>query len=377
MQKYLVLLIYFLFFSCKDHQPSKTFKVFNEVDSLKITNIIQYNHQSLSYLPNKVLAIDSNIRNKQVLGWRIESYSSMPTEICILSRGLIDFDVTFYVLDANKNLLETKRIYWGMPANIREENSYLPIKWTFIDSHQRLEILVVIEKSLRQNAKFSFEINTSKVETDFFWMKVIDSILTAFLIVNIGFSGWLFKNDRRIGNILKFYFCYNLFILLFFFFRYFLSYLNDFDLPMVINYSVNIFSHLAYFCYYYFGLYFIDKNYKPTKIEKILIVVSFLTFLYPSISFLQITLTIRIIIVLIFLANLYRNVFLHRTKKQTKIFFLISLPLFLFGGMNAIYGVMSNDFNLKYSLELSKISILVESIMLFGGLISRNRTIQN
>jgi hypothetical protein len=45
----------------------------------------------------------------------------------------------------------------------------------------------------------------------------------------------------------------------------------------------------------------------------------------------------------------------------------------LLGGINGIYGVLYTDANLKFSLEFSKISIIAESVMLFGGVIARNK----
>lgn len=374
MKNVLCIFICFSFFSCTQFKPLKTFKVFSEVDSLSVISTSIYNEQDFFLLPKKVLAADTKLKNKKVIGWTMENIRNTPSEILIISRTLNDFDLTFHVFDSNRNLVETKRIYWGMLANDREENSYLPIKSVFIDAHERLEIIVVIEKSFRQVIKPIFEISSSDNKTEFVFRKTIDSILTAFLIANLVFSVWLFRHNHQLKNVIGYYLLYNLFILLFFFFRYFLSYFNNFNVPVIVNYAVSIFSNLAYFSYYYFGLYFIDTNYKTTKTEKVLLAISLLSFLIPTISFHQITLTIRTIIVFIFLANLYRFVFYHRKNKQSQVFFFISLPLLILGGVNTIYGILFTDFYLKYALEFSKISIIAESVMLFGGLIVRSRT---
>jgi hypothetical protein len=373
MKKNLLFLFIFLSLLFNSFGQSLRLKVFNKVTSLSLSDVKVIDKNKKELLPEKLFTADSNLTDKTVLGWKIENTLSTPTEALIISRTLSDFDLTFYVFDSSRNLLETKRIYWGMPSDEREENSYLPIKSIFIDAHKRLEVFVVIENSFRQVVKPIFEINSQGIRTEFLLRKIIDAILTAFLITNLIFSVWLFKKNQVLKDVLKFYFLYNLFILLFFFLRYFLSYFNSYHLPIIINYMVNICSYLAYFCYYFFGMTFINTKNKATNTEKILLSVTLLTFLNPSISFNQTTLIIRTIIVFLFLANLYRLVFLYRKHKQTKIFFFISLPLLLLGGFNGIYGILYTDAHLKFNLELSKISIIAESVMLFGGLITRNR----
>ncbi len=373
MKKNLLFLFIFLSLLFNSFGQSLRLKVFNKVTSLSLSDVKVIDKNKKELLPEKLFTADSNLTEKTVLRWKIENTLSTPIEALIISRTLSDFDLTFYVFDSSRNLLETKRIYWGMPSDEREENSYLPIKSIFIDAHKRLEVFVVIENSFRQVVKPIFEINSQGIRTEFLLRKIIDAILTAFLITNLIFSVWLFKKNQVLKNVLKFYFLYNLFILLFFFLRYFLSYFNSYHLPIIVNYMVNICSYLAYFCYYFFGMTFIDTKNKATNTEKILLSVTLLTFLNPSISFNQTTLIIRTIIVFLFLANLYRLVFLYRKHKQTKIFFFISLPLLLLGGFNGVYGILYTDAHLQFNLELSKISIIAESVMLFGGVITRNR----
>lgn len=373
MKNFLFFFFVFLFLLFNSSGQSLRLKVFNKETSLSVSDVKVIDKNKKELLPEKLFTADSNLTEKTVLRWKIENTLSTPIEALIISRTLSDFDLTFYVFDSSRNLLETKRIYWGMPSDEREENSYLPIKSIFIDAHNRLEVFVVIENSFRQVVKPIFEINSQGIRTEFLLRKIIDAILTAFLITNLIFSVWLFKKNQVLKDVLKFYFLYNLFILLFFFLRYFLSYFNSYHLPIIVNYMVNICSYLAYFCYYFFGMTFIDTKNKATNTEKILLSVTLLTFLNPSISFNQTTLIIRTIIVFLFLANLYRLVFLYRKHKQTKIFFFISLPLLLLGGFNGIYGILYTDAHLKFNLELSKISIIAESVMLFGGLITRNR----
>ncbi len=156
-------------------------KVFNSGDSLAVSTFDSSVYKEI----NKIIDKLPNHSNEFVrLNWTIQNLSSTPRKINIISRTLYDHNLYFYVFDNNNVLKESKNIYWGMPNVDREADTYIPVKYVFLDANESVNLAVSVKKAYRSNFKLFFDVSTRDLATEINFRKLIDALFTAILLLN-------------------------------------------------------------------------------------------------------------------------------------------------------------------------------------------------
>lgn len=352
---------------------TKNLKIFNGSDSLEISY-----RDSLSFkeIYKNIKETTHNSTDKIWIQWSVKNLSNKPTNVQVISRTLYDYNLTYYVFDSINTLKEKKNIYWGMPYDQREVNTYIPIKSIFFDSQETLNIVVSIKKALRSNHKLHFEITTKKTDSEVTIRKFIDAIFSAILLLNIiSLLYFIFKYKTE-NKLWSYYFFYNILALIAFSLRYFSAYFSPIEIPEIFNLIVEYFMFGAAFCYFCFGLQFIEYDkvhfLKMQQFAFCLISICLISLMPTKLAFHPIIIFIRFTLLIVLLVKFYHILYLSRHKVYSKIFLYISVSFLLMSLFNAIY---SNfyffNFQNIYGLEFIKIIIIIESILLFSGLIFR------
>ena len=126
-----------------------------------------------------------------------------------------------------------------------------------------------------------------------------------------------------------------------------------------------------------FGLGFIQyestaRFRQSQKFMLFLFAVCLLTLVNPNVAYYPFFLNLRLIVMLLLFMQFYQIVFVRRKEKRAKLFIILSSPFIMSVLLNTLYSNLNSiGFQFKYSLEVTKVSLVLESLLLIGSLILR------
>jgi hypothetical protein len=369
------VLLVFISACSNNSNQDKNFKIFNTSDSLKIQVL-----DSLKLLQNfqNIKQTTSDFDENIWVYWSINNLSNSPKNVHLISRTLYDFNLFFYVFDSRDSLKESKNIYWGMPNAEREVDSYMPVKSMFLDSKESVKIVVSIKKAFRKSNKLFFEIDTEEINSELNFRKLIDALFSAIVLLNILILSYVIFKFKAENQLWVYYLGYNFLILLAAFLRYYTGYFSPVVIPAIFNHILEYFLFSAAFFYFCFGLLFIEYDkklfLKRRKESFFLVLICLITLVIPSWAYQPLAIMIRFGLMFILMVKFYQILFRLRHQIFSKLFISISGIFLMMTMLNSIYSNFSFfGFQNTYGIEFNKIAIMIESFLLFGGLIFRQK----